>query len=81
MGVGLQLGARPPIGGCGRPKGGALPTVPVQMATLASLLESAGAARIDLIKIDTEGFEIDVFAGFKKTLGQYQPVILLEIYS
>ena len=50
------------------------------MATLDSFLESAGAARINLIKIDTEGFEIDVFAGVKKTLGQYQPVILLEIH-
>lgn len=81
MGRGLQPGARPPIGGCGPPKGGALPTILVQVATLDSLLESAGAARIDLIKIGTEGFEIDVFAGVKKTLGQYQPVSLLEIYS
>jgi FkbM family methyltransferase len=51
------------------------------MASLDSFLESAGAARINLIKIDMEGFEIDVFAGVKKTLGQYQPGILREIYS
>ena len=58
-----------------------MPTDPVQMATLGFLLEAAGAARIDLIKIDTERFEIDVSAGAKKTLGQYQPVILLEMNS
>jgi hypothetical protein len=60
---------------------GASPTDPVQMITLDSFLASAGAGKIDLIKIDTEGFEIDVLVGAKSTLGQYRPVVFLEMNS
>lgn len=60
---------------------GALPTDAVQMTTLDAFLEAASAGRIDLIKIDTEGFEIDVLAGARSTLGQYRPVISLEMNS
>ena len=61
--------------------GGASPTDPVQMVKLDSYLEAAGAGKIDLIKIDTEGFEIDVLAGAKSTLGQYRPIVFLEMNS
>lgn len=60
---------------------GASPTDPVQMITLDSSLEAAGGGKIDLIKIDTEGFEIDVLAGAKSTLGRYRPVVFLEMNS
>lgn len=60
---------------------GAAPTDPVQMITLDSALEAAGAGKIDLIKIDTEGFEIDVLAGAKSTLRHSRPVIFLEMNS
>jgi FkbM family methyltransferase len=60
---------------------GALPTDSVRMNTLDSFLASAGAEKIDLIKIDTEGFEIDVLVGAKSTLVQYRPVVFLEMNS
>ena len=60
---------------------GASPTDPLQMITLDSSLEAAGAGKIDLIKIDTEGFEMDVLVGAKSTLGRYRPVIFLAMNS
>ncbi len=60
---------------------GVLPTGRVRMTTLDSFLETAKGGKIDLIKIDTEGFEIDVLAGAKNTLAQSRPVILLEMNS
>lgn len=36
---------------------------------------------VDLIKIDVEGFESTVFAGGKKSLGEFHPLILSEILS
>lgn len=35
--------------------------------------------RVDLIKIDVEGFEITVVKGLRKTLEQYRPVVMLEL--
>lgn len=35
--------------------------------------------KIDLIKIDVEGFEKDVLAGLKETIKKYHPIIFMEI--
>jgi FkbM family methyltransferase len=35
--------------------------------------------RLDLIKIDVEGFEPEVLAGLKNTLARYQPAVLFEM--
>ncbi len=34
---------------------------------------------VDLIKIDVEGFEIDVLKGFKKTVKEYKPILWIEV--
>ncbi|MFN7307517.1 MAG: FkbM family methyltransferase [Acetobacteraceae bacterium] len=60
---------------------GALPTSSVQMDTLDSVLEAAACEGLDLIKIDVEGFEIDILAGAKNTLRRFQPVVFLEMNS
>lgn len=60
---------------------GASPADPVQMVTLDSFLATAEPGKIDLIKIDTEGFEIDVLVGAKSTLARHRPVIFLEMNS
>ncbi len=50
----------------------------VQTYTGDSLVENNNYAPPQLIKIDVEGFEIEVFKGFKKTLQQYHPTIIFE---
>lgn len=37
--------------------------------------------KIDLIKIDVEGFEYQVLSGAKKTLAKYNPVIIIESFA
>lgn len=51
--------------------------VPVQ--TLDQHASRAGLRRIDLLKIDTEGFETFVLRGGRETLSRWHPPILLEV--
>ncbi|MHC4459382.1 MAG: FkbM family methyltransferase, partial [Planctomycetota bacterium] len=36
-------------------------------------------SRVDLIKIDTDGHELQVLTGARKTLGKYTPFLIFEI--
>lgn len=38
----------------------------------------AGLGRVDFIKIDIEGMEIEALRGAERTLGQFRPVLLIE---
>jgi FkbM family methyltransferase len=51
----------------------------VPMTTLDKLFE--GEARIDLIKVDVEGLELNVMRGARHTLARHTPAVLLEIES
>lgn len=56
--------------------------IPVSVTTLDKVLENEKFANKDitLIKIDTEGFEGEVLAGSKQTLGQNPPdILILEV--
>jgi FkbM family methyltransferase len=35
--------------------------------------------RLDFMKVDVEGYELEVFAGAKKTLNTYKPIVFLEM--
>ena len=35
--------------------------------------------RLDFMKVDVEGFELEVFAGAKETLTTYRPIVFLEM--
>lgn len=50
-----------------------------EFKTLDSLVESVGLQRIDVIKIDTDGYEIEVLRGSKKIIEQFRPALLVEI--
>ena len=52
-------------------------TVPVGIGD--KLLESLSLSKIDLIKIDVEGGESNVINGLRKTILDFQPIILCEI--
>ncbi|MEJ7932946.1 FkbM family methyltransferase [Sphingobium sp. AN558] len=56
-------------------------TVMVEMITLDSLVRSERLDRIDLIKIDVEGFELDVLKGGSFTLDNYNPIFVMEFNS
>jgi FkbM family methyltransferase len=42
-------------------------------------IDDAGLVRLDLIKLDIEGMELQALAGATATLAQYRPVVFLEI--
>jgi FkbM family methyltransferase len=50
--------------------------LPVQ--TLDLFLESEGIGKLDLIKLDVEGGELDVMRGGERTLAAFRPMILFE---
>jgi FkbM family methyltransferase len=53
----------------------------VEVQTLDQIVEDLGLTRLDLLKIDTEGFEPQVLEGAKATLERLRPVIYLELNS
>jgi FkbM family methyltransferase len=56
-------------------------TTKVETITLDRFVEDNNIKQIDLIKIDVETFEAQVFEGFQKYLRLYQPSIIVEILS
>ena len=42
-------------------------------------LDSLDLARVDLIKIDVEGMELDVLAGAARLIGELRPILLIEL--
>ena len=49
--------------------------------TLDAFVDEHDLQRIDLIKIDVEGFEPEVLAGARRTLERFHPSVLLEFNS
>jgi len=50
----------------------------VEAVTLDRLVERSGMSRVDFIKIDVEGFELEVLRGCPQLLERFQPTVLLE---
>ncbi|MFN5417919.1 MAG: FkbM family methyltransferase [Flavobacteriia bacterium] len=55
-------------------------TIEVPQVSLDEYCSSEKIAAIDLIKIDVENYELEVFKGARKTLEKYSPLILVEIF-
>lgn len=50
----------------------------VAAITLDRLVEDEGLSRVDFIKIDVEGFELEVLRGSAQVLERFQPAVFLE---
>jgi FkbM family methyltransferase len=53
--------------------------VPVHVSTLDALVDDLGLARLDLVKADVEGAELQVLVGGKDTIDRFRPTVQLEI--
>jgi FkbM family methyltransferase len=54
-------------------------TVIVHKKTIDNYLKQTGTTAVDLVKIDTEGAELEVFQGAQRLLGQLRPLIICEV--
>lgn len=55
-------------------------TLNVKCHRLDNIIENEGIKKVDIIKIDVEGFELQVLKGFSKYLKIYQPrIIMFEV--
>lgn len=52
--------------------------VEVQVRTLDDVVSQAGLTRVDLVKIDVQGYECQVLGGMQEVLAQHSPVIVFE---
>lgn len=53
-------------------------SIEVKTTTIDQLVESRGWTRLDFMKIDAEGHELQIFAGAGETLTRHKPAILVE---
>lgn len=51
----------------------------VRLYTIDGIVEEQGLDRVDLIKTDTDGYELDVLRGAAKTLERFRPAIIFEM--
>lgn len=56
----------------------ALSTVTVPVTTLDALAAAHRLSRLDLVKVDVEGFEGDVLDGARETIARFRPAFILE---
>lgn len=61
------------------PNGNTTTSEQVDLITIDTFIEQNNLSNIDFIKIDVEGFELDVLEGMKKSLQHFSPILLLEI--
>jgi len=53
----------------------------VRACTLDDLVDELKLQRLDLIKVDVEGFEPQVFEGARKALARFNPIVYFELNS
>ncbi len=58
--------------------GGILQKATPDQITLDSYVEKMKLSSVDLIKIDVDGFELDILRGASKTIDAFRPIIIVE---
>ena len=53
--------------------------ITVRVMTLDALIAGVGVDRVDFIKVDVEGFELEVLLGARGTLARHRPAMYLEL--
>ena len=61
------------------PEGSELVKIPLK--TLDKFVEEKNLNRLDLIRMDVEGYEFQILNNAKKTIGTYKPIIQIEIHT
>jgi FkbM family methyltransferase len=56
-------------------------TTKVPCMTIDDVAEALRLERVDLVKIDVEGFEYNVLKGMKNVISKFRPIIFCEIYQ
>jgi FkbM family methyltransferase len=56
-------------------------TIPIKIETLDSYIAGTSISKLDLLKIDAEGFELNVLRGAAKTLKKFEPLVIIEFNS
>ena len=54
-------------------------TSEITVETIDDFLMTTPPVRLDLVKIDVEGFELNVLKGAIKTLSKYKPILFVEV--
>lgn len=57
------------------------PVMKVPAKTLDSLVKECNLPKVDLVKIDTEGFEGQIIKGSSHTISRFKPKIIVEVHS
>lgn len=55
-------------------------TCMVTVATLDSFISEAALESVDLVRMDVEGYEIDILKGMRQVLRRYAPDLLIELH-
>lgn len=51
----------------------------VKMTTLDHFIRRADLSRIDLVKLDVEGYELEVIKGSQESLARFRPILFIEV--
>ncbi len=54
--------------------------IEVMVTTVDTLVEAQRLGRVDVIKIDTEGHDLEVLHGARATLERFAPVVVAEVF-
>ncbi|MEX0598324.1 MAG: FkbM family methyltransferase, partial [Candidatus Paceibacterota bacterium] len=55
--------------------------IKVPVRTMDSFLEDLGVNKLDFLRMDVEGYELQIFEGMKNTIKKFKPIIQIEVHK